>query len=208
MWKAMLECHHAQFITISLAYHVRRSTTQSQAETQNHVLTHLLDELDSFASTFSNWITSQKSYIQSLDSWLQKCVLQPQERRRGRRKAIFPPPQALSPPIFVLCKDWLAGLKSLPLDELLESVIGVGSVLRDAFEQRNEDSLGNGDDGRVKRMERFQSVLRSFFDRLSKFAEVSLKAFEEVKNSHEVARVAYRMVEPSDVSVVGSRVSL
>jgi Protein of unknown function (DUF632) len=32
MWKTMLECHHAQFITISLAYHARRSTTQSQVE--------------------------------------------------------------------------------------------------------------------------------------------------------------------------------
>jgi Protein of unknown function (DUF632) len=195
MWKAMLECHHAQFITISLAYHARRSTTQSQVEIQNQVLTHLLDELDSFASTFTSWISSQKSYIQSLDSWLQKCILQPPERCRGRRKVIFPPPQALSPPIFVLCRDWLAGLKSLPLDELLESVGSVSSVLRDVFEQRKEDCLENGDDVRVKGMERFQCVLRVFFDRLNKFAEVSLKACEEVKNSHEVAREAYRMVE-------------
>ncbi|KAJ4790674.1 DUF630 family protein (DUF630 and DUF632) [Rhynchospora pubera] len=206
MWKAMLECHHAQFITISLAYHVRR-TTKLQVETQNHILTHLLEEIDTFASTFANWINSQKSYIQSLDSWLQKCILQPRERRRGRRKAIFPPPQALSPPIFVLCRDWLAGLKSLPLDELLEVVRAVSTVLRDAFEQRSEDTLENGDDGRIKEMERFQSVLRAFFDRFNKFAEASLKASEEVKNNHEVARAAYKMLESGDIPLV-TRVSL
>jgi hypothetical protein len=127
--------------------------------------------------------------------------LQPPDRRRGRRKAIFPPPQALSPPIFVLCRDWLAGLKFLPLDELLESVGSVSSVLRDVFGQRKDHCLENGDDVRVKGMERFQSVLRELFDRLNKFAEVLLKVCEEVKSSHEAARVAYRMVELGDVSL-------
>ncbi|KAJ3675242.1 hypothetical protein LUZ60_004284 [Juncus effusus] len=193
MWRSMLECHHSQFITISLAYHIKRSNPKTEGQNAN--LTHLLEGLDSFSSSFANWINSQRNYVKALDTWLQKCVLQPQERRRGRRKAIFPPPQALSPPIFVLCKDWLNGIESLPLDELVESIRAVGSVLREDCERKENE------------MEIFQSGLRGLFDRLNKFAEASLKVCEEVKHSHEVARVAYKMVESSDISV-NSRVSL
>ncbi|KAL4349908.1 hypothetical protein AHAS_Ahas10G0089000 [Arachis hypogaea] len=45
MWRAMLECHHAQFITISLAYHSRSSTRTIEAACRE-ILAQLLEEFN------------------------------------------------------------------------------------------------------------------------------------------------------------------
>ena len=108
MWKLMLECHHKQFITITLAYHVKDSTSARQGEHHHHrqAAMHLWNEMDSFSSSFRNWVTAHKSYVEALNAWLQKCVLQPpQDRRRRKHKVSFPPRQVVSPPIFILCGD-------------------------------------------------------------------------------------------------------
>ena len=101
MWKLMLECHHKQFITITLAYHVKDSTSARQGEHHHHrqAAMHLWNEMDNFSSSFRNWVTAHKSYVEALNAWLQKCVLQPpQDRRRRKRKVSFPPRQAVSLP--------------------------------------------------------------------------------------------------------------
>ncbi|RYR35101.1 hypothetical protein Ahy_A10g050242 [Arachis hypogaea] len=80
MWRAMLECHHAQFITISLAYHLRSSTRTIEADASREILAQLLEEFKCFGLSFDNWINSHTSYVESLNGWLQNCVLQPSDR--------------------------------------------------------------------------------------------------------------------------------
>nr|XP_015639314.1 nitrate regulatory gene2 protein isoform X2 [Oryza sativa Japonica Group] len=216
MWKTMLECHHKQFITISLAYHVKSATTVQQGEHHHRAATHLWNELDCFSSSFKIWVTAHKSYVESLNAWLQKCVLQPaQDRWRRKRKVSFPPRHALSPPIFVLCRDWLTMMESqsLPTDELCKSIKEVVQLLRGSFDHqadhqnkmtteshlRNESQecgmLENNEQevsGSVEAVEGLQSKLTTVLDRLTKFSEASLKHYEELKQNYEMACDDYK----------------
>ncbi|KAM0840032.1 hypothetical protein ACQ4PT_059935 [Festuca glaucescens] len=218
MWKAMLECHHKQFITISLAYHVKSSTSMLQGEHHRQASMHLWNEMDCFSSTFRIWVTAQKSYVEALNAWLQKCILQPpQDRRRRKRKVSFPPRQALSPPIFVLCSDWLAMMESLPTDELCKSIKEVTQLLRDSIEHQTDQTkmgsephslsesqecgmLENNEQeasGGVAAVEGLHSKLTTVLDRLTKFSEASLKRHEELKQTYEMAYDAYKTGSPN-----------
>ena len=198
MWKAMLECHHTQFITISLAYHVVSSQPDCRNESFNQALSLILVETNYFASSFVNLVEAHKSYIGSLNSWIHKCILQPQEKCKGRTKAAFHPHRSLSlPPIFILCERWLNGIKSLPSEELHDSIKGIVSVLHSLVDQQIEERRDEVEDSEAEKLCRgwsldgLQTGLTRMFDRLAKFSEASLKAFEEVRQANETACVQY-----------------
>ncbi|CAL4986784.1 unnamed protein product [Urochloa decumbens] len=216
MWKSMLECHHKQFITITLAYHVKNSTSVQQGQGEHHrqAAMNLWNEMDNFSSSFRNWVTAHQSYVEALNAWLQKCLLQPpQDRRRRKRKVSFPPRQAVSPPIFVLCRDWLTLTKSLPADELCKSIKDVMQLLRDSFDHQDDQNklksesqecgmLENNEQeeaksGSVPAAEGLQSRLTMVLDRLTKFSEASLKCYEELKQNYEIAHDDYKRVGPT-----------
>ncbi|KAJ0988387.1 hypothetical protein J5N97_006743 [Dioscorea zingiberensis] len=212
MWRAMLECHHSQYITISLAYHAKNSTLGLHSEPYRQALTNLRGEMDCFGASFANWVSAHKSYVEALNTWLQKCILQPRERRRGR-KVPFSPRQFLAPPIFVLCHDWLGGINSLPSEELCNSIQGLLAELHAhaCFEQKIEEKpvdkipeeLENSLKSAEKDNEEEDKLVRSsnlgamqmsltrMFDWLTKFSEASLKVCDDVKKGTENARVAY-----------------
>ncbi|XP_039125306.1 protein ALTERED PHOSPHATE STARVATION RESPONSE 1 [Dioscorea cayenensis subsp. rotundata] len=214
MWRSMLECHHSQYITISLAYHAKSSAIGPQSEPHRQALTNLRGEIDCFGSSFANWVSAHKSYVEALNSWLQKCILQPQERRRGR-KVPFSPYQFLAPPIFVLCHDWLSGINFLPSDELCSSIEDLRWELHAhaCYEHKTEEKpvdtipeevqnaveLAEKKDGKEEEKKQgkssnlgaMQTSLTRMFDRLTKFAEASLKVYDEVKKGTESARIAY-----------------
>uniref|UniRef100_A0ACD5ZNW4 Uncharacterized protein n=1 Tax=Avena sativa TaxID=4498 RepID=A0ACD5ZNW4_AVESA len=224
MWKAMLECHHKQFITISLAYHVKSSSSVQQGEHHRQAAMHLCNEMDCFSTTFKMWVTAQKSYVEALNAWLQKCILQPpQDRRRRKRRVSFPPRQAVSPPIFVLCSGWLVMMESLPADELCKSIKDVTQLLRDSFEHQTDQTKTRSEphsrsesqecvmlvenneqeaSGGVATAEGLQSKLTTVLDRLTKFSEASLKRHEELKVSYELAHDAYKTVRPPNAHPV------
>ncbi|KAG6499568.1 protein ALTERED PHOSPHATE STARVATION RESPONSE 1-like [Zingiber officinale] len=208
MWKAMLESHHTQFIKISLAYYAKTSAVATRSEVYKQALVHLERELEYFSSRFANWVDAHKSYVEALNGWLQKCILQPQERRKGRKKPLFPPRQAISPPIFVVLSDWLSGLNSIPTEELLDSIKGTVLVIHDALEHQVEDnktgkvpdepekigepdSKGEASCKRHLNLDGLQTSLTCVFDRLTKFSEAALKVYEDVKQSNEIACIAY-----------------
>ncbi|RDX93019.1 Nitrate regulatory gene2 protein, partial [Mucuna pruriens] len=139
MWKAMLECHHAQYITISLAYHSRSSTGGLQGGARREIMMRLLEEVEFFGLSFANWINSLTSYVEALNAWLQNCILQPRERSKSRRP--FSPRRVRAPPIFVLIRDWSAGIKALPSEELSQAIRNFLSYLHLQTEQQNDQLL-------------------------------------------------------------------
>ncbi|OVA03123.1 protein of unknown function DUF632 [Macleaya cordata] len=206
MWKAMLECHHTQYITISLAYHVKSSTMAStQGESYKQVVAYLQHEIEFFGSSFTDWFNAYKSYVEALNGWLQNCIILPQERSRGRRS--FSPRRALAPPIFVLSRDWSVGIKTLPSEELRDAIKAFVSELQRLGQQIDEhqkkqepsDSENNGEienkeDEKCDRPSNLNSIHTSLIkalDRLTKFAEASLKMYVEIWQGSEAARVAY-----------------
>lgn len=209
----MLECHHQQYITISLAYHSKSSTGTAPREAQKQIMLQLQDEVEYFGLSFADWINSHTSYVEALNSWLQNCILQPQERSKSRRA--FSPRRVLAPPIFVLCRDWSVGIKSLPSEELSDAIRSFLSEVRHSIRQaeepnkkdtlanpeNNAESEGNNDEGEKNdegssNLSCLQTSLTKVFDRLTKFSEASLKMFEDVRQKCETAKNAYLNYRP------------
>ncbi|KAL5556351.1 hypothetical protein UlMin_038587 [Ulmus minor] len=201
MWKAMLECHHAQYITISLAYHSKSSSGTPQGDARRQIMDQLLQEVECFGLSFADWINSLTSYIEALNCWLQNCILLP--RAKSRRP--LSPRRYLGPPIFVLCRDWSSEIRALPSDELTSAIRTFLSDLRsimdhhvepqketdDANNEKSEgkDDENNGDSS--SNLSFIQTSLTRVLDRLTKFSEASLKMYEDVRQKNEAARIAY-----------------
>jgi hypothetical protein len=169
-------------------------------------MARLLEEIELFGLSFANWINSHTSYVEALNGWLQHCILQPRERSRSRRP--FSPRRALAPPIFVLCRDWCAGIKSLPSEELSDAIRNFLSDLHTLMEQENDELLkkqnsaqANTPESEVKvnednggesaNLSCIHASLSKVLDRLTKFSEASLKMYEDIRQKSEVARTAY-----------------
>ncbi|TMW95696.1 hypothetical protein EJD97_008468 [Solanum chilense] len=212
MWRAMLECHHAQYITISLAYHAKASASSPQGDTQKLIMSQLQDEVECFGLSFANWINSHTSYVEALNSWLQNCILQPRERTKGRRA--FSPRRVLAPPIFVLCRDWSTGIKSLPSEELSDAIKDFLYDLRHSVghhseelqkkettpEPGNEELEGKDEeknDEKSSNLNCIHSSLTRVLDRLTKFSEASLKMCEDIRQKCDTARNAYLNYRPA-----------
>ncbi|KMT08820.1 hypothetical protein BVRB_6g135440 [Beta vulgaris subsp. vulgaris] len=206
MWKAMLECHHAQYITISLAYHAKTSVGTLGGETRKQIMAQLQYEFECFGLSFANWMNSLTSYVEALNGWLQTCVLQPQERTRGSRRP-FSPRRVLAPPIFVLFRDWSAGIKSLPSEEVGDAIRNFLSDLQQLIKQQqqteekkesavseNNEVQGKNEDtndGKSGNLGSIHTSLTKVLDKLTKFSEASLKLYEDIRQKNEDARVAY-----------------
>ncbi|OMP04123.1 hypothetical protein COLO4_09936 [Corchorus olitorius] len=215
MWKAMLECHHSQYITISLAYHSRSSAGGPQGETRRQIMAQLQQEIECFGISFTDWVNSHASYLEALNGWLQNCIIEPQERSKNRNP--FSPHRylGLGPPIFALCREWLAGIKALPAEELSNAIKTFLSDLCPLMEQqveqlqKKENSVdatngesenkegdnmltdGDTNDDISSNLSFIQTSLTRVLDRLNKYSEASLKMYEDVRQKSEAARIAY-----------------
>ncbi|KAK3011241.1 hypothetical protein RJ639_010696, partial [Escallonia herrerae] len=212
MWKAMLECHHAQYITISLAYHAKSSTGTPQGDTKREIMAQLQHEIECFGLSFADWINSHTSYVEALNGWLQNCILQPTERSKGRRA--FSPRRVLAPPIIVLCRDWSAGIKALPSEELSDAIRtflydlhhSVGQEeeelqrkqrIHDSSENAAaEDTTDQKNDDESSNLGSMHTSLTKVLDGLTKFSEASLKMCEDIRQKSETARNAYSNYRP------------
>ncbi|KAG0485161.1 hypothetical protein HPP92_009240 [Vanilla planifolia] len=183
MWKGMLKCHHAQFITISLAYHAKSSIETVNKTSYMQALMQLYDEVCCFGSSFAKWIDSHKLYAESLNGWLQKCILPSNERSVGR-KMVVTHCRALSPPIFALFQGWLVGMGSLPSKGLLDAIRSLASVLHDELlnerKMHKDGREGEGSKLLESRLSIIQTSLKCLFDQLAKVSEAAIKVFEDV----------------------------
>ncbi|KAL4379485.1 hypothetical protein GQ457_02G016000 [Hibiscus cannabinus] len=215
MWKAMLECHHSQYITISLAYHSRNSTDAPPGDAWRQIMAQLRQEIECFGVSFTDWINSHASYLEAVNGWLQNCIIEPQERSKNRYP--FSPHRYLGfgPLIFVLCREWSAGLKALPAEELsiaikdfLSDICHLmdqqvdqlqkkdKSVDADNGESESKHGLyaltdGNTTDDVSSNLSCIQASLTRVLDRLNKFSEASVKMYEDVRQKTDAAQIAY-----------------
>ncbi|CAI9777635.1 unnamed protein product [Fraxinus pennsylvanica] len=195
MWKSMLECHHSQYMTISLAYHVKSFTGAPRGETQKQIMNQLQGEVEYFRLSFTDWINRYVSYVEALNSWLQNCILQPRERYKGRRA--FSPRRVLAPPIIVLCRDWSAGIKSLPAREVSNAIKAFLSDLQHSvghIDMHKNEEAECKDDGKkddASNLSCMQTSLTNVLERLTKFSESSMKMCEDIRQKCEAARNAY-----------------
>ncbi|PON55006.1 hypothetical protein PanWU01x14_191140 [Parasponia andersonii] len=209
MWKAMLECHHAQYITISLAYHSKSSSGTPQGDAQRQIMDQLLQEFECFGLSFTDWINSLTSYVEALNCWLKNSFLPPRERSRRRS---FSPSRYLGPPIFVICSDWATEIRELPSNELTAAIRAFMSDLHRMSEHQAElqkrtveakngesenkdEETSSGDSS--SDLSCIQTSLTKVLDRLTKFSEASLKMYEHIRQKNEKARIEYSNCRPT-----------
>ncbi|GMI67662.1 hypothetical protein like AT4G39790 [Hibiscus trionum] len=215
MWKVMLECHHSQYITISLAYHSRNSISALQGDTRRQIMAQLRQEIECFGVSFTDWVNSHASYLEALNGWLQNCIIEPQERSKNRYP--FSPRRYLGfgPPIFILCREWSAAVKALPAEDLRVAIKALLSDLCHQMDQpiehppKKEKSVdankgeseskdgvnmltdGNTNDDASSNLCCIQTSLIRLLDRLNRFSEASFKMYEDVRLKTEAARITY-----------------
>ncbi|KAK8653560.1 hypothetical protein V6N13_127553 [Hibiscus sabdariffa] len=215
MWKVMLECHHSQYITISLAYHSRNSTGALHGDSHRQIMAQLRQEIECFGVSFTDWVNSHASYLEALNGWLQNCIIEPQERSKNRYP--FSPHRYLGfgPPIFILCREWSAAVKALPAEDLRVAIKAFLSDLCHQMDQpveqppKKEKSVnankgesvskdgvnmltsGNTNDDASSNLCCIQTSLTRLLDRLNTFSEASLKMYEDVRMKTEAARITY-----------------
>lgn len=199
MWKAMLESHHAQYITIQLAYHLKNTKTgTNQEESKKQIIADLQHEISCFGLSLTDMVNSQTSYVESINNWLQNCIILPKERVKGRRP--FSPRRALGPPIFVICRHWSSGIQNLPAQQLSDAIKAFLSNLnRDSVEEVDqkpaEGEEANSDVAAVNSGTMHLSLTK-VLDGLTKFSEASLKMYEDIKEKSEKAQNVYLNYRP------------
>ncbi|KAL4582771.1 hypothetical protein LXL04_007330 [Taraxacum kok-saghyz] len=99
-WKSMLESHKIQSRTM---FKVKSfSTSPLTNDPSRHLATLQLEaEIQNWQSSFSTYITSIKSYVESLTEW--------------SNRTLIPEPEPTTPPlVFTICRNWLTVTKTLP----------------------------------------------------------------------------------------------
>ncbi|OVA12154.1 protein of unknown function DUF632 [Macleaya cordata] len=213
MWEVMFECHRLQFNIISIVYNNGSTKISIQSESHRQGTVDLENELRFLSSSFTKWVTAQKSYVRSIDGWLHKCVSLPQKSSRRKKRVPDPPLRNLGPPIFVTCGVWLDKLEALPMKEVEDSVKVLASDttrLLPRQEKNQGKSLNHPFSASWKAsntsetgastpretvpedwnsgFDRFQSSLMGFLDRLQCFALSSVKMYLELEKAIQEAK--------------------
>ncbi|ONK54811.1 uncharacterized protein A4U43_UnF11050 [Asparagus officinalis] len=207
MWRMMLDCHKQQYNLIASASNngtTKLSSTRSESYRQATIL--LQFELTSLCSSFTKWMQSHKSYLESINGWLLKCIfLIPVRQKSSRRKnAQFSPRRSLAPPIFVTCRDWLKLLDELPTREVSDAIKDLVDVTAHFLPRPEKGHHGKKRGGNYEELQRnesmvdwslnydtLQSCLVVLLDRMKSFADVSVSKYEDLQSSIDEARAVY-----------------
>ncbi|CAM0951184.1 unnamed protein product [Alopecurus aequalis] len=203
MWRMMQEVHQMQHTIISRT-DAKISAISPSSESHKDTLMNLITELGFLHSSLSGWVDAYKNYVSGLHSWLQKWVVQPRDRSRGR-KLVLSPRQHLAPPLFVLLGDWSAGMSSLPSAESCDSIKNLAADLKKMCKQQAAKKRYSDTGAEDKAAEHskpeseaklatLQGGLTTMFDRLAKLSDAMASLSENVKREAEIAQEAYTKV--------------
>ncbi|KAI9200983.1 hypothetical protein LWI28_016112 [Acer negundo] len=139
MWRSMLKCHQKQFQAI-MESKVRslKANTGIQKDSGLKATIDLEMELRKWGTLFNNWVYTQKSYVESLNEWLLKCLLdEPEETPDG--PAPFSPSRIGAPPVFVISNDWYQAIVRISEKEVSGAMSSFASTLRQLWERHDEE---------------------------------------------------------------------
>ncbi|GFZ09786.1 DUF630 family protein, putative [Actinidia rufa] len=139
MWKAMLKCHQKQFqATMESKTRSLRRNTGSRGDPRLRATVELEMELRTWCNRFGDWITSQKSFIESLNEWLLRCLFhEPEETPDGI--VPFSPGRIGAPPIFVISNDWFQAMETISETGVANAMRNFASNLRELWDKQDEE---------------------------------------------------------------------
>lgn len=139
MWKFMLKCHQKQFQAImeSKTQSLKINTGLQRDEGLKAIL-ELEKELLNWCSQFNNWVKTQKSYVENLNEWLMRCLLdEPEETADGI--APFSPSRIGAPPVFIICHDWHQAMTRISERGVADAMHEFAQKLHELWERQDEE---------------------------------------------------------------------
>lgn len=132
MWQVMLNCHQIQYRLSSSISGGIPSVSNRQATIQ------LEHELHFWHTSFSNWINSQKSYVEALNGWLSKCII-PETGPSLKGRVPFSPRRVGAPLVFSICRDWCRAFEQIPDKAVVAAIRNFALDVRALWEQQDEE---------------------------------------------------------------------
>lgn len=139
MWQFMLKCHQKQFQAIMESKtRTLKSNSGLQRDSRLRATLELEKELRMWCSYFNDWIRAQKSYVESLNGWLFRCLNhEPEVTPDGI--VPFSPGRIGAPPIYVICHDWHQAMEIMKEEGVANSMQHFASNLRQLWERQDEE---------------------------------------------------------------------
>lgn len=139
MWKAMLKCHQKQFQAV-MESRMRRLKLNIglQADSGSRAATELERELRAWCERFNEWIRFQRSYVESLNEWLIRCLqYEPEETPDG--PVPYSPGRLGAPPIFIICNDWHQAMEAISESRVANAMNNFASSLQQLWEKQDDE---------------------------------------------------------------------
>lgn len=135
----MFKCHQKQFQAIMESK--MRSLKMNTGFRRDAGLKATLElemELMNWCACFNNWINTQKSYVESLNEWLSRCLLhEPEETADGI--APFSPGRIGAPLIFIICHDWFQAMERISEKRVSNAMTDFAATLHQLWERQDEE---------------------------------------------------------------------
>ncbi|KAI7739417.1 hypothetical protein M8C21_010760 [Ambrosia artemisiifolia] len=138
MWQSIVKCHRRQFEAIMESRRrTLRASTALERDSSLRTTVELETGLLAWAQHFNNWINAQKSYVNSLNGWLQECIdHEPEITIDG--EVPYSPGRLGAPPIFIICNDWHREIKGVSQDRVLKAMHSFALNLRQLLERQDD----------------------------------------------------------------------
>lgn len=196
MWKVMAECHQMQKHTLDEAKLLLAGTPSKLNRSKRHNPTlsaidphrlsrsahNLESELRNWRACFASWISSQRSYIHALSSWLLRCM---RCEPKISDLPFSPRRSAGVHPIFGICIQWTRLLDAVCETAVLDGLdffsAGMGSIYAQSQTQAQSQAHNSGGSRRIE-------------DSGGGMEMVEVGKVEEVMTPEKMAEVAVRVL--------------
>lgn len=210
MWREMFDCHKRQHVIVTMLIDHGSSgdcstAVSSQPGLNREAAVILEYQLNCLHASFMKWISTQRSYLQSINSWLLKCVdpiiVRHKYSSKWRNEPQFSPVRDVAPPIYVTCRNWMEGLDKLPTMDVVDAIKGLLSVEAIVLLVGNQEKKGHFN--MLKKIHKGQPVnwrlddaslqcqLGNFLNRLTTFSEKSVIMYADLGSFVHTTRNRY-----------------
>lgn len=135
----MLKCHQKQFQAIMESkVHKLKGKSGQNKDSGLKATIELEMELMNWCTCFNNWVSTQKSYVESLHEWLSRCIIgEPEETDDGF--APYSPSRVGAPPIFVICNDWFQAMERISEKRVSNAMSDFAATLHQLWERQDDE---------------------------------------------------------------------
>lgn len=139
MWNFVLDCHQKQ---LQALVHSRTDKLMAKTGTQRNSVARATRELEMellrWRVCFKDWIDTQRDYIEALNGWLMKWLIQ-EEEVTSDGVIPFSPSQVGAPASFIISNDWYNAIESVSEVEVTRSIQSFAGNLHEMQENQKKE---------------------------------------------------------------------